>query len=69
MQIKKNSFLGQMNYRTTPSASMMYLTNKISSGKRSPPTPPLQFFKHSRTESIPTPPSTHLHFPMNNSSY
>jgi len=48
---------------------MMYLTNTISSGKRSPPTPPLQFFKHSRTESIPTPPSTHLHFPMNNSSY
>jgi hypothetical protein len=51
-----------MNYRNS-----VYST--ASSGKRSPTTPPLQFYKQARTEHIPTPPPTSMHFPMNNSSY
>jgi len=55
-----------MNYRIT-SSPLVYAT--APSGKRSPTTPPLQFYKHSHTETIPTPPPTNMHFQMNNSSY
>lgn len=58
-------FLGQMNYRMTTSSPMIYSTTM--SGKRSPSTPPLQYFKQARNESHQTSPSSSIHFPMNNS--
>ncbi|CAF3350613.1 unnamed protein product [Rotaria sp. Silwood1] len=57
----------QMNCRMTSSSPMVF--SATISGKRSPSTPPLQFYKQPRTESVPTPPSTNLHFPINNSPY
>jgi hypothetical protein len=58
-----------MNYRATSSSPMIYSKTATPPGKRSPTTPPVQFYKHPRTESIATLPSTNMHFSMNNSSY
>ncbi|CAF4196198.1 unnamed protein product, partial [Rotaria sp. Silwood2] len=58
---------GQMNYRMTSSSPMVFATTMP--GKRSPSTPPLPYYKQPRTETIPRPPSTNMHFPMNNSPY
>ena len=60
--------LGHASNRTTPSP--MLFTSSLSSGKRSPSTPPFPFPKHPRTEATPPPASSgNIHFPMNQSPY
>ncbi|UJR26010.1 hypothetical protein I4U23_007356 [Adineta vaga] len=59
-------FSHQMNYQAT-SSSMLYANS--SSGKRSPATPPVQYYKHSHSESISNSTPTNMHFQMNNMSY
>ncbi|CAF0883141.1 unnamed protein product [Rotaria sordida] len=46
----------QMNYRMTSSSPMVFAA--AMPAKRSPSTPPTQYYKPARTESIPTPPPT-----------
>ena len=45
---------------------MNFNGNYSSSNKRSPSTPPMNMYKHPRTDSVQ---SANMHFPMNNSSY
>lgn len=56
-----------MNYPMATSSPMMYSTT--TTGKRSPSTPPLPYYKQTRTEPLSTSPPTSMHFSMNNSTY